>query len=228
MVRIVQSYLHNCLRKYLLPSLLTWFYKVWASTWRVSLIEDPLLRADLREGRLVTFAIWHGDELALLRFAHRYRVATMTSTSQDGDLMDTILHKFGFQTSRGSSTRGGSRALVGLLRLGRAGRNPVVAVDGPKGPFHKAKPGIFEISKKLGTPIYPGSVAASNSLVFGRSWNKAFLPLPFSKVALIWGPPLQPPPDGADARDESLALELEAALLAAGQEAAKLVGSKPL
>lgn len=214
-------------RRHILPTLLWLLYRVWSSSWRVQVVESEELKEALRSQELVTFAIWHGDELALLRFAHKYRVATMVSTSADGELMDRILHRFGFVTSRGSSTRGGTRALVGLLKLARTGRNPVVAVDGPKGPLHKAKPGVFEISKKTGSRIFPGGIATSKRFVFKKSWNKTYLPLPFAKVTLFWGKPLEVPNKDTDSRDQRLAQSLESALATAGYEASKLIASTP-
>ena len=63
------------------------------------------------------FAHWHGDELCVLPLVPKYRIATMTSTSKDGALIDFAVRQFRGATSRGSSTRGGAGALKGLVRL---------------------------------------------------------------------------------------------------------------
>ncbi len=212
------------MRSRVLAFLIVIVYRLLASTWRLTLVENDELRRRINAGQPVTFAIWHGDELALLAFARRYSVATMTSTSRDGDLMDQALRYFGFKTSRGSSTRGGARALAGILRLARKGSNPVVAVDGPKGPIHRVKPGVIEIAKKLECPIFPAGLANTNAHVFRKSWNQAYLPLPFAKVTLVWGAAMGVP-DSVDSRDESLARELERRLFEARDEAAKLIAS---
>lgn len=209
------------MRSRVLAFLIVMVYRLLALTWRLRLVENAELRSRIDAGLPVTFAIWHGDELALLAFARRYSVATMTSTSKDGDLMDQALRYFGFKTSRGSSTRGGARALAGILRLAK-GSNPVVAVDGPKGPIHRVKPGVIEIAKKLECPIFPAGLANTNCHVFRKSWNQAYIPLPFARVTLVWGAGMTVP-DTMDSRDESLARDLESRLFDARNEAAKLI-----
>src|SRR5690606_18737721 len=109
---------------------------------------------------------WHGDELAVLHLVKRYRLATMTSTSKDGAIIDYVIRKLGGDTSRGSSTRGAVTALKGLVRLGRSGRVLSLAVDGPKGPIYEPKPGVFELSKLCGAAIVPVGVAVTKAHVF--------------------------------------------------------------
>ncbi len=137
--------------------------------------------------------------------------------------MDSVLRLMGVQTSRGSSTRGGVSALKGILRIYKNGHNVSIAVDGPKGPYHKPKPGIFEVSKLTGTPIVTAAAACSHAFVFKRSWNKAYLPLPFSRIVLVFAEPLAAVSRTQDPRSAELALSLEQALLAAGQEAKRRI-----
>jgi lysophospholipid acyltransferase (LPLAT)-like uncharacterized protein len=193
-----------------LPVLVFVFYRLLSWSWRASVEEHPELRS-LLEARLpVIFAHWHGDELVLLSLVKRYRIATITSTSKDGELMDKVLGWLGAATSRGSSTRGGSNALRGLISLcKRGGNNISMAVDGPKGPIYKVKPGVFELSRLLDAPIYTASVSASRSWIFRRSWNKAMLPKFFARVHVRLEPALPVIARGVDPRDESLAQDLE-------------------
>lgn len=191
---------------------LVWlFYRAWTSTWRTQIVESSGLKALKESHRSWICAIWHGDELAMVHFCQKYRAATMTSTSKDGELMNNVLLRMGMATSRGSSTRGAVGALKGLVRLAKNGWCPVVAVDGPKGPFHFVKAGVFELSRLSGLPIVPVGVAASHSKVFEKSWNKAALPLPTSKVVLCWGDPYFPA-DGADPRSPELSADLKSRL----------------
>ncbi|WP_415063451.1 lysophospholipid acyltransferase family protein [Bdellovibrio sp.] len=168
-------------------------------------------------------AHWHGDELALLSIVKRYRIATIASQSKDGELMAKVLKWLGAKTSRGSSTRGGVQALKGLLRLVKDGGNCSFAVDGPKGPLHKVKPGVFELSRMISGPIYAAGVACDRAIHFPRSWNKTFLPKPFAKVIIYWEGPLAPVSRDADPRNPDLALELEALLHHARQQALKFI-----
>src|SRR5262245_2376692 len=125
-------------RAYVLPWLTWIFYRLWTATWRVNVIESTGMKKALSEGRPIVFAHWHGIELSIVPLIKTYRIATMTSTSKDGQLIDFAIRKFGGATSKGSSTRGGIGALKGLVRLmTKNGRNASMAVDGPKGPLHE-------------------------------------------------------------------------------------------
>ena len=101
--------------------------------------------------------------------------------------MNRLVQLFGGQTVRGSSTRGGIQALKGIIALKKQGYRPNMAVDGPKGPIYKVKPGVFQISRLTGLPIIPISFHASKTYLFKKSWNQTRLPLPFSKITIQWG-----------------------------------------
>lgn len=180
------------------------------------------MRALLKERKPILLAHWHGDEIALLHLVSRYHLATITSTSKDGELMTKIIHRLGGVTTRGSSTRGGIAALKGLIRLLKSGRhNSSFAVDGPKGPIYKVKPGIFEVSRLVGAPIFWVGVSSDRSYTFERAWNKATLPKPFARVFIEWHGPLPALADGDDPKSEQLATLLEAKLNAAKHQASK-------
>lgn len=212
-------------RKYVLPYLLFTVYSALKLTWRITIVEPESMKKAMAEGQPMVLAHWHGDELAIIHLLGPYLAAAMTSTSKDGDLMDKVARLFGAVTSRGSSTRGGVSALKGIIRLSREGRRPSIAVDGPKGPYHKAKPGVFEISRVIGGAIYPVSAAVSRAKVFERSWNKSFLPLPFAHVVCVWGEPIPAIARDADPHDPDLARRLEEALTNAGQHARNLIAA---
>lgn len=168
-------------------------------------------------------AHWHGDELAVLHLVSRLHLATMTSTSSDGQIIDYVIRRLGGVTSRGSSTRGGSVALKGLLRLGKSGRPISMAVDGPKGPLHQVKSGVFEISRLLDAPIFPVGVFCASVFVFKKSWNKAILPFPFSRITIVFDKPLGPVSKQADPRSPELAEQLSLSLDNAKQQALKFI-----
>ena len=197
-------------------------YKLLVMTWRVTLVEPASLKQRLKDREPVLFAHWHGDELPLLQLTRIYRIATITSTSKDGEIMNTVLKLLGGETSRGSSTRGGSGALRCLIRLVREGRhNSNFPIDGPKGPRHRAKPGVFEISRLLQLPIYPGGIDCDRAWHFPRSWNKTFLPKPFSQVVIYWTEGLPPVSADEDPRSPKLAETLENAVHHAKAQAQK-------
>ncbi|PWU19607.1 MAG: hypothetical protein C5B49_05550 [Bdellovibrio sp.] len=198
------------------------FFKLLSATWRVQVREPESLKACLRERHPTLFAHWHGDELVLLILIGPYRIVSMASSSKDGQIMDTVVKMVGGMTTRGSSTRGAVRGLLGLVKAVRkTNRNVSFAVDGPKGPLHEVKPGVFEMSRLLhSAPIFPCGVAYDRAWKFEKSWNKTFLPKPFARVVIHWGEPLRVSPQ-IDPRNEDLKRELKRSLQRANLEASK-------
>lgn len=207
--------------KYVLPWLVWFTYRLWTCTWRFQLIEPDAMKKALAEGEPIIFAHWHGSELCIVPLVGHYKIATMTSTSKDGALIDFTIRRLGGATSRGSSTRGGIGALKGLVRLVTQGYRASMAVDGPKGPLHKAKPGVFELSRLAKARIIPVGAAASRAKVFERSWNKAQLPKPFARVIVNFGEPWTPLTRENDAKDAALASKLESEIAKACQLASE-------
>ncbi len=195
------------------PALVYGLYCALRSTWRVSFDECAPFRRDLDARRPVIMAHWHGDELALIHLVVRYRIATITSTSKDGELMDEVLRRLGAATARGSSSKGGANALRGVIQLCRkGGHNVSFAVDGPRGPIYEVKPGVFEFSRLMDAPVYAVSVGVSRPWIFRRSWNQAVLPKPFSRVHVRVAECLPPVTREQDPRSEALAAQLADAL----------------
>jgi lysophospholipid acyltransferase (LPLAT)-like uncharacterized protein len=209
----------NLLRSFILPRLIYYFYRLLSFTWRVQLDETHELKEVVRKGKPLIFAHWHRDELAIVQFVGYYKIATMTSTSKDGQLIDYVVKKMGGATSKGSSTRGGASALIGLTKLMRDHYRASMAVDGPKGPIFKVKPGVFELSKLADAYIAPVGVASSRTFIFEKAWNKARLPGPFSKITCSFGP-LMKWSEGHDTRDPKLAENLARFIDAACEESA--------
>jgi lysophospholipid acyltransferase (LPLAT)-like uncharacterized protein len=214
------------LRTRVLPYTLFLFYSVLKFTWRIRVVESASFQAALKDGRPMVFAHWHGDIPAILYLLKRYRAAAIISQSKDGDLVDFVARLLGGKTARGSSHRGGAAGLKGMLRLCRDGYRPSVAVDGPKGPRHKVKPGVLEISRVISGGLYPLTVACDRRWVFPKAWDKAFLPKPFAKIVVVWGDEVPAVARTEDSRDPQLAERLEVAMTNAGQQARKLVAAK--
>lgn len=204
--------------------LIVWIiYKIISFTWRVQIKESAEFKRLLAEKKTAVLAHFHGDEIALLYIIPRYRAATMSSTSKDGEIMNTLVHLQNGATSRGSSTRGAVSALKGLVRLAKSGRVCSVAVDGPKGPRHEVKPGVLELSRLINAPIFFGSAACDKAWHFPKSWNKTYFPKPFAQVTIVWeGSGFFVGPD-QDPRDPLLAKALQNQLFNAQRSASKLI-----
>lgn len=212
------------MRGYILGFIVWVIYKILYSTWRITYIESEEMLSRLKNKEPFVIAHWHGDELALIHVVKKYRLSAIASQSDDGQIVNTVLKLLGTKTSRGSSTRGGVGALKGLLALTKEGYNCSVAIDGPKGPIYKAKPGVFEMSRLLKAPIFYSGVYCSDKIVFEKSWNKAYLPKPFAKIIIYWGGPIGPITREDDPRDPQLAENLEGLMRGAKKKAAESIG----
>ena len=199
-------------------------YKTLSLTWRIKIEEPDAMKNNLAQKIPMIFAHFHGDELALVSLTPRYKIATITSTSKDGELMTTVIHLLGGKTSRGSSTRGAVAALKGLIEICRKGGNSSFAVDGPKGPLHEVKPGVFELSRLMKSEVWCAGVYCDRAWHFPKAWNKTYLPKPFAKIQFVWLGPTGPITKSDDPRSPELAKALQNQLFAAQQHAAKVFG----
>jgi len=210
------------IRKYFFAIFVWFFFRILSATWKIEVEEPPAMQDFIRRKTPIILAHWHGDEIPLITLIPRYRIATIVSTSKDGEMMNTVLRLLGARTARGSSTRGGSGALKGLVRIMRSQScNTSLAVDGPKGPIHIVKPGVFELSRLMESPIFAAGVFCDRKWVFEKAWNKAYLPKPFAKIKVLWRGPVGPVTRNMDPRSEVLSKELAATLLEARQSAVK-------
>ena len=144
----------------------------------------------VERGRQPILALWHGRILAATLFFRDRGIVAMTSENFDGEWIARILERFGFRTARGSTSRGGARALVQLRRDLAAGRPAAFTVDGPRGPARVVQPGAVWLAGVTGHPILPYHIEA-NRYWSARSWDRTQVPKPFSTVALAIGAPLR-------------------------------------
>jgi len=174
----------------MLSAIASWIIRILGATLRVLQINEQFWQGAKRSGKAVIFGFWHGEQFIL---CHRHRaqnVAIMSSLSRDGELQSGILTKLGYFVVRGSSSKGAQRALVEMIRASRAGRSAAFAVDGPRGPYHKAKAGIIYLAQKTGLPIIPVSCAANARSILSKAWDKYEFPWPFSKCVIAYGKPI--------------------------------------
>jgi lysophospholipid acyltransferase (LPLAT)-like uncharacterized protein len=159
----------------------------------------------------VVFVLWHGRLLAGAYHQRRNGLVALISQHRDGEYIARVVERWGYHTVRGSSTRGGSGALRGLLRqLGR-GRSVVLTPDGPRGPRQRMKPGALLVAQMSGAPIVPVATGADRAWWI-EGWDRFQIPKPFSRIRIAYGTPLLLP-ERRDPQDlEEPAAELEARL----------------
>ncbi len=137
------------------------------------------------------YALWHQNLIAGLASEMKNPHCMVISRSKDGELLATTCQLLGHKPVRGSSHRGGTAALKGIVRLVQSGIPGCLTVDGPKGPPHEIKKGILELSLLTGAPIIPLLPIASRFWSFEKSWDSFRLPKPFSKIYIWHGEPIK-------------------------------------
>lgn len=159
--------------------------RLWVATLRVRVV------GRLPEGGAV-WAFWHGQQMALLA-ARPQRLAALVSWSPDGLLQVGVMRALGIVAVRGSSSRGGAAGLRGMVRWLAGGGAAAFACDGPRGPVRSAKPGAAEAARLSGAPLVPVGCSASRGRELD-AWDRFELPLPFSRVVIVVGGPLEAGP----------------------------------
>jgi hypothetical protein len=163
------------------------FVRLWVNALHVDRLGWDHVDQARRTGKPLLYVVWHGSQVVPLAFFRDRGIIILTSLSRDGDIQDICMKSLGFRTIRGSSTRGGARALLGLVREVKKHGTAAIAVDGPRGPYRSAKPGAVLLAQKTGAAVIPVGVAHTRCHRL-KSWDKFEIPVPFSRSVLSVGP----------------------------------------
>ncbi|MFI5316692.1 MAG: lysophospholipid acyltransferase family protein [Myxococcota bacterium] len=191
-----------------------WFIRILGATLRFEREGDDIVGETLAAGQSAIVFGWH--ELLLmaccdLRHMNPY---IMISHSRDGERITRVVERVGWRVIRGSSSRGGARALLQMVRVLR---EPVLAghlVDGPRGPRHDLKPGLIVMAQRSGSVLVP-TLYATRHKWRAPSWDRLQVPLPFSRIVRRQLPARCVPEHLAPDEAEKLRVELHAELSAA-------------
>jgi lysophospholipid acyltransferase (LPLAT)-like uncharacterized protein len=188
--------------------------------WRVDGMEHfDAIRAS---GRQPVMAFWHGRILPATFYFRRRGIVVITSENFDGEWIARIIERFGYGTARGSTSRGGLKAMLKLVREMNAGKPAGFTVDGPRGPARLVQPGAVWLARETGNPVLPFHLEASSHWT-ANSWDRTQVPKPFSTVALSIGEPLEVSRTATPDQLEHARAELERRLIALEQRAAALL-----
>ncbi|MBA7469069.1 hypothetical protein ES707_04332 [subsurface metagenome] len=164
--------------------------------------EEYLIQA-LASNRPVFMGVWHARMIYPIWYMRRHRPLALVSQSSDGEIMSSLLKCLGYETIRGSSSRGSREALKAMMRiLDKPDVLMMNAMDGPVGPAKVAKVGGLAVAARKKAILIPVAGAASRRWIFKRSWDRFQIPKPFGRVIIQFGPPVKLEP-GMD--DEDLA-----------------------
>lgn len=158
-------------------------------------------------------ACHHGTMLYPVYYCRRYPGVIMVSRSWDGELIDRCLRRWGFDTTRGSSSRGGKEALTAQIELAKEhAYNAGIAVDAPRGPARVVKMGVVVLGRETGLPVVPLVSWATRQLQF-KSWDRMIVPLPFSTIVMVFGTPVEIPQGLGSDEYEAIRLGIEEEML---------------
>jgi lysophospholipid acyltransferase (LPLAT)-like uncharacterized protein len=137
-------------------------------------------------------------------YAHRTPTAVMISEHRDGEIIARIVRLFGLSSFRGSSSRGGARALMEGVRLVRSGIDIGVTPDGPRGPLHSYAPGAAVLAWRAAIKVCPIRAHADRAWRL-KSWDAFLIPKPFARVRIAYGDPVEV--IASDSREAATATE---------------------
>lgn len=181
---------------------------------------EPLLKAN----RPFIVAAWHNRNLmapmALVDATKAFgrKACVIASQSKDGELAARALATVGLDAARGSSSRGGSRAMLAMLHLLKSGVCLGITPDGPRGPRYHIEPGVLGLARLGAVPILPLACDARPKKRLG-SWDRLIVPLPFCRMRIVWGEPIHLEGKGEQELDQAL-IRLQEAMRASHLQAA--------
>jgi len=143
--------------------------------------------------KVYLIAFWHG-ELLMQPFNYQKlkphgKVSAMISEHRDGEAITRTVEYLGIHSVRGSSTRGGAKALISAIKELKGGDDIAITPDGPKGPRHSVADGIVAISKKTDAKILAFNCKPTKYWQF-NSWDKFIVPKPFGTLEFFISEPL--------------------------------------
>ena len=165
------------------------FVRILSSTYRFEFRETEETKKAKKSGPngAYVYAVWHQNLVAAILSQTGKTHVCIVSASKDGELVATTLKLLGHKSARGSSSKGGQKAMQEMVKIVSEGTPGAITVDGPRGPAKIPKKGIFEIAKLTGAPIIPLATVPLNYWSFKKSWDQFRLPKPFSKILVCFG-----------------------------------------
>jgi lysophospholipid acyltransferase (LPLAT)-like uncharacterized protein len=164
-----------------------------ATSWRIHTAHEERWR-EVRNGeRPVVFLLWHEVLLPLLWQHRDQQISIVVSEAREGQYLSDFARSLGYRSVRGSSTRGGTRALLGAVRELLSGRAVAFTPDGPRGPSRELKPGVVAAAQRGQGVIVPLHARAGRAWRL-HSWDRFMIPQPGTKVTIIYGRPFEVEP----------------------------------
>ncbi len=213
------------LKTRVLAALMSGLMRLIHATSRKRYTNLEVLKAQFDSAQPCIIVAWHNRNILgpFGYLAHRPpgRVfSPLASASRDGSLAAAAMENLGVECIRGSSSRGGAKALREMLRAVKRGHDLGITPDGPRGPKYKVQSGVIAAARLTGIPIIPMTYQASRRKELG-SWDAMIVPYPFGQLHYVYGAPIHVPRDADEGACERLRQQVEDELMRIGEVAAR-------
>ena len=203
--------IRNAITSQLATALLYRLIRAYSWTFRIKVENEDDWLTYLKNGGTVLICIWHQQFFPAIRYFKKYQKynpSLMISRSKDGEIIAGVAKRTGWHPVRGSSSRGGSEALHGMIDRLKTSRLSGHVVDGPRGPAGIVKSGVIRMAHTTGAMVVPFYTSAEKAW-YMNSWDKFMLPKPFAKVTLRFGEMIKFDPSENNEDFEKQRLRLE-------------------
>ena len=177
-----------------LPRVAVWIINSIGWTLRWEREGTDYLEQVYKEGRRAILVCWHCCTFASTYHWKRRSIVVMSSQNFESECLAGVLRRLGYGLARGSSSRGGLKALAEMARWLRNGKDAGFTVDGPRGPRYKVKPGPVLLAKRTGDAIVCFHVSLQRKVQL-NTWDHTQIPIPFSRAFILMAPPIYIPRD---------------------------------
>ncbi|MEW6188400.1 MAG: lysophospholipid acyltransferase family protein [Thermodesulfobacteriota bacterium] len=185
-------------------------FSLWFGSCRPRMLHQEYHEAFFLNQNPFIAVTWHRASIFFCYYYGPFHPMVMFSQSPDGEYLARFAQRCGVVPVRGSSTRGGERALIQMIRFLRQGNRICSTVlDGPQGPPYKAKTGLLFLAKKTGLPLLPIIWSSPKAITLENTWDRTMIPKPFSPVVINYGPPMFVPSDCPDSEMERIRKGIE-------------------
>jgi lysophospholipid acyltransferase (LPLAT)-like uncharacterized protein len=161
-----------------------------------------------KAGHRAIFTFWHGRIFSATYYWRNRGIVVMTSMNRDGEAIAQCIRRFGYGAARGSSSRGGFKALAEMAREIRRGHDAAFTIDGPRGPRYVAKQGPVLLALKTGSAVFCFHISMKRKIQL-KSWDEFQIPLPFTPAIVLKAAPIWVPPDASEERLRDLQQQMQ-------------------
>jgi lysophospholipid acyltransferase (LPLAT)-like uncharacterized protein len=196
-----------------------------------------LVRTDIREAVPGTccyvdlperyiYCLWHDSILGVIFGGKPIDMAGLVSQHEDGSYLADAMEAVHITPIRGSSRRGGTVAMKQMIDAASR-KHIAIATDGPRGPRRVVKEGIIFLASQSGKAVVPGGISATRAWRPRGRWSDMLIPLPFSRMIMVIGVPMQIPADASREEREVWRQRLQQEMDRLNDEADRLAGHEP-